>query len=168
MDRDLPGRLQVERIYRSRPDHLVARARAGTAAPVVVKASAVGSRWTTRASLRREARLLGRLHHPGVVRLLDVVDTWRRTVLVLEHLPGGPLATLDHRVEELVADLRRLGVEHRAVTPDHVLLRADGTPVLVGFGQASRRSRSSSVSRRTTTRAWPSATNTTGGRGTLL
>ena len=34
--------------------------------------------------------------------------------------------------------------------------------------QASRRSRSSRVSRRTTTRAWPPATNTTGGLGTLL
>ena len=34
--------------------------------------------------------------------------------------------------------------------------------------QESRRNRSSSVSRRTTTLAWPPATNTTGGRGTLL
>jgi serine/threonine protein kinase len=164
---DLPGGLQVERAYRSRPDHLVARARVGTAPPVVVKASAMGARWSTRSALRREARLLAGLRHPGVVRLLEVVDG-RHTVLVLEHLPGGHPAELDRQVAELVDDLRRLGVEHRAVTLDHVVLRADGTPALVGFGQASRRRRSSSVSRRTTTRAWPSRTNTTGGRGTLL
>ena len=36
------------------------------------------------------------------------------------------------------------------------------------FGYTSSRSRSSSVSRRTTSRASPSRTKTTGGRGTLL
>ena len=46
---------------------------------------------------------------------------------------------------------------------EHVLLTAEGRRVYT-----SSRSRSSSVSRRTTRRASPSFTNTTGGRGTLL
>jgi hypothetical protein len=161
------GDLHIERVYVARPTHVVARARTGTGPPVVIKASTPGAGWSVRAALRAEARLLAGLDHPGVVRLLDVVDR-RRTVLVLEFLPGGHADALDRRVTEIVDDLRRLGIEHHAVTSEHVVLRADATPALVGFGQASRRSRSSSVSRRTTILASPSRTNTTGGRGTLL
>lgn len=131
----------VEARYPSRPEHLVVRARRGLGPPVVMKS---GAGWRTRAALREEARLLDRLRGPHVVELLDVLEAERRTALVLRFVP-------------LVAE------------PEHVLLTADGVPVVCGLGRyTSRRSRSSSVSRRTTSRASPSFTNTTGGRGTLL
>ena len=162
-----------------RGDHVVSRARRGTGPPVVLKATLPGATAAERAALRREGRLLDRLRGEGVVELLDVVDQRRRTTLVLGFVPFAVAA--DEAVADLpglaevVERLRRAGVVHTALTPAHVLLTPDGRPVLCGFGAArrlpaytSRRSRSSSVSRRTTRRASPSFTNTTGGRGTLL
>ena len=95
-------------------------------------------------------------------------------------------------LEAAVDRIHRAGLVHGALRPEHVTLDADGLPVLVGFGaarrstdatadevalaellstlrgQTSSRRRSSSVSRRTTRRASPSFTKTTGGRSTLL
>jgi hypothetical protein len=112
-----------------------------------------GAGWRTRAGLREEARLLDRRRGPHVVELLDVLEVERRTTLVLRFVP-------------LVAPPE---FAHLDPEPEHILLTADGVPVLCGFGRyTSRRSRSSSVSRRTTSLAVPSFTKTTGGRGTLL
>jgi hypothetical protein len=156
----------VERRYRGRADRVVVRARKGLGSPVVLKSTRPGATWRERATLRREGRLLERVAGFGVVDLLDVADTRGRTTLVLGFVPLSSPPEVDLR--PVVERLARLDVCHGQLTPDHVLLTADGEPVLCGFGQTSSRSRSSSVSRRTTSRASPSFTKTTGGRGTLL
>jgi serine/threonine protein kinase len=120
---------------------VVARARRGPGPPVVLKATAPGASWSRRAELRREGRRLDRLRGPGVVELLDVVDVRRRTVLVLAHLPTDLRAHPEVDLEPLQATLARLhraGVVHDAVTPDHILLTADGDPALCGFGHVHR------------------------------
>ena len=159
----------VESRLPGRPDRVVVRARRDAGPPVVLKATVPGASWAARSRLRAEGRLLDLVRGPGVVDLLDLVDRGRRTALVLAFVPlHHPAPATDSIVERLA----RLGVAHRALRPEHVLMTAEGEPVLCGFGSAERytssRSRSSSVSRRTTRRASPSFTNTTGGRGTLL
>ena len=45
-----------------------------------------------RQRLLREAEVLRRLHHPNVVRLVDVIDEGDEIVLVMPYLSGGSLA----------------------------------------------------------------------------
>ena len=94
-----------------------------------------------RARLRHEADLLGRLDHPGVVRLVDFQegppaalrtafvgpDSWRTT-----SASPAEFAALT----ATIADLHDSGVVHGDLTPDHVLLDRDHRPILCGFADA--------------------------------
>lgn len=99
----------------------------------------------------REARTLARLQHPGVVRLIDVIETRDGPMLVMEPVPGETLA------ERVLRDgrpspeeVRRLGLSvcaalevvhaagivHRGVSAANLVLREGGAPVLTGFNFA--------------------------------
>ena len=100
--------------------------------------------------LRREAALLGRLHHEGIVPVLDVVDDGADVVLVLpvmaENLadrvnrlgPLGPAEVTDigRVLLEALAAAHRAGVVHRDIKPANVLFDAAGRPALADFGVA--------------------------------
>jgi hypothetical protein len=134
---DLLAGWTVEQRLPARLDRVVVRARRGPGGPVVVKATAPGATWRERAALRHEGRVLDRLRHPGVVELLDLVDTRGRTALVLAFVPLPFRPGTD--VEPLRAAVDRLaeaGLAHGAIRPEHVLVTADGAPVLCGFGSA--------------------------------
>ncbi|HEX5054658.1 MAG TPA: protein kinase, partial [Planctomycetota bacterium] len=99
----------------------------------------------TRERFAREARALQRVRHPGIVRIVDVGEADEQPFLVLELVDGRSLAeqaampwrdaaTLVQRVAEALADVHRAGLCHRDLKPANVLLRDDGSPVLVDFG----------------------------------
>lgn len=105
-----------------------------------------------RARIRREAEVLRRLSHPGIVRLLDVLDDGDDLVLVMPYLPGGSLAdrvarhgplpadevaSLARQLLDALAAAHRAGVVHRDVKPANVLFDADGWPHLADFGVAA-------------------------------
>lgn len=104
-----------------------------------------------RARIRREAEVLRSLDHPGIVRLLDLVDDGDDVVLVMPYLAGGSLhqrvaaeGPLDPEAVQVLADrlldalaaAHRQGVVHRDIKPENVLFTADGEPRLVDFGVA--------------------------------
>ncbi len=112
------------------------------------------------AALRQEARLLYKLDHPNVVRVLTLNTTGDPGYLVLEHVGGESLRELLDRRKKvsaedaagLVLDLlaglaaaHASGLVHRDVKPSNVLLTSDGVPKLADFG-LGRAARSASAS----------------------
>ena len=100
--------------------------------------------------LRREADVLSRLAHPGIVPLLDIVSDGSDLLLVFPAYPEnledrvarlGPLGSeeVDRIGWTLVAALaaaHRHGVTHRDIKPANVLFNEAGEPALADFGTA--------------------------------
>lgn len=96
----------------------------------------------------REARALARLQHPGVLRLVDVIETPRGPLLVMDPVAGetlaerirqsGPLDSEDVRtlgigLASALTAVHDVGVVHRGLSMENVILKDDGSPCLAGF-----------------------------------
>ena len=98
-----------------------------------------------------EARVLARLHHPHVVQVYRVIEARGTAYMVTEYVEGrslaaalradGPwrelrvLALLDALTAGL-GPVHAAGLAHRDIKPANVMLRGDGSPVLIDFGAA--------------------------------
>ena len=141
----LARRYRLEARQRGAADRFAAIDRT-TGERVFVRFGARGER------LAREAELLARLDHPGIVRFKDA-GTDGRPFIVLEWVDGsdleavlagrdGPLADdqlirLLGRLAAAVAAVHGAGWLHRDLKPANILVRPDGTPVIVDFGAAA-------------------------------
>ncbi|TDC00306.1 serine/threonine protein kinase, partial [Nonomuraea longispora] len=100
----------------------------------------------------REARAAGRLDHPSVIVIHDVVEEDGRPWIVMQLVPSrslaqviredGPLrvgqvAVIGGRLLGALRAAHATGVLHRDVKPENVLLADDGRVVLTDFGIAS-------------------------------
>jgi len=110
-----------------------------------------------------EARLAGRIHHPNVVGTVDVVAIDRELLLVMEYVQGESLARLVrachnagsvippaivssilcgvlqglHAAHEAKTERGEpLGIVHRDVSPQNIIVGADGIARVVDFGVA--------------------------------
>jgi serine/threonine protein kinase/alpha-tubulin suppressor-like RCC1 family protein len=100
----------------------------------------------------REARFLGRLVHPNIVRVLDVLELGDAGLaIVMAHVPGRTLKELvreagrldPDRAERFTRDIARalgaahaMGIVHRDVKPENVFVDSEDRPLLADFGLA--------------------------------
>jgi eukaryotic-like serine/threonine-protein kinase len=102
------------------------------------------------ARLRREAKILGTLDIPGVVRVIDFGFVDQVCYLAMERIDGKPLSSLlEHaplgvdlvvslgmKLAETLAHIHELGIVHRDIKPENIMVDASGSPTLIDFGIA--------------------------------
>ncbi|MER5525208.1 protein kinase [Streptomyces sp. NPDC002677] len=99
--------------------------------------------------LMGEARNAGRLHHPNIVGVFDFVDEGATCWIVMEYVPSrslaqlmaedGPLSPEDVgsvgcQIADALAKSHAEGVVHGDVTPENILVTAEGVARLTDFG----------------------------------
>ncbi|TMR99742.1 serine/threonine-protein kinase [Nonomuraea basaltis] len=103
------------------------------------------------ARAEREAQALARIDHPGIVRVHDVLDAPDGPWIVMDYVEGAVLGELIERgplsepavvrigaqALDALAAAHGVGVLHRDVKPDNILITAAGGVVLVDFGIAA-------------------------------
>ena len=99
----------------------------------------------SRARFEQETRILLQIRHPNFPRMLSFGSCGKRPYVVMEFLRGLELPCGDRPVAEFlltlvsaVDELHRHGYVHRDIKPANVLMRDNGEPVLIDFGQAHR------------------------------
>ncbi len=100
---------------------------------------------------RREARSAARLTHPGMVRVYDQGTDGDLNYLTMEFIEGpnlrqrlaaegtialGEAMRIAEKLLETIGAAHRLGLVHRDVKPENVLMDSDGEPKLADFGLA--------------------------------
>src|SRR5437764_173954 len=117
----------------------------GRAVALKVLAPHLSDSTTAKARLAREARAISGLSHPNIATLYEAVATGDETVLVLEYLSGGTLASrlasvkssgrelsmndalsIAIDVAEGLAHAHRNGVVHRDLKPSNLMFDAEG------------------------------------------
>lgn len=145
---ELIGRGGMGIVWRARE----ARLDRAVAIKVLSRVAAMSAKARGRAE--HEARVLARISHPNVVRVLTLATSDEAPAIVMEWIDGVPLhawatgpvdvrtaAALVRDLASAVASLHARGIVHRDITPTNILMAAGthGTParpVLVDFGLA--------------------------------
>ena len=99
-----------------------------------------------------EARRLGRFKHPSIVDVTDVFEANGTAYMALAYEDGETLGRwlgrlgrpptqveLDRILKPILDALEHVhghGILHRDIAPDNIMLRRNGTPVLIDFGAA--------------------------------
>ncbi len=102
-------------------------------------------------SFIREARNLVRFKHPNIVRVMSVFELNDTAYMVMEFEEGSDLRdhlqkpsnatekalkALIRPISKGLAEIHRHGFVHRDIKPANILVRKDGSPVLLDFGSA--------------------------------
>ena len=98
-----------------------------------------------------EARTLAKFRHPGIVPVTDIFEENGTAYMVMEYVEGESLhqhlarvGTLDEAgfraifdpILAALAEVHANGILHRDIKPANIYVRADGSPVLLDFGNS--------------------------------
>lgn len=104
----------------------------------------------------KEARNLVKFKHPNIVRVMSIFQQNNTAYMVMEFEEGEelrsylkrPEANTEHNLKALIlpisqglAEVHRHGFVHRDIKPANILVRKNGSPVLLDFGSARNASR---------------------------
>jgi serine/threonine protein kinase len=104
----------------------------------------------------KEARNLVKFKHPNIVRVMSIFQENNTAYMVMEFEEGEELrsylkraeANTEHNLKALIlpisqglAEVHRHGFVHRDIKPANILVRKNGSPVLLDFGSARNASR---------------------------
>jgi len=98
--------------------------------------------------LMREARAAAKLDHPGIVRVLELLEDNGIPYIVMEYVDGGHLPEEKMEIDrclDLLAQCagaldhaHKRGVIHRDIKPQNILLNSDGEVKVADFGLAKK------------------------------
>jgi eukaryotic-like serine/threonine-protein kinase len=140
-------------IHRGAQGHIYAVERAGAAFPMLMKVPRLGAAAESAESLlgyRTEEAILPLLSGPHVPRFVASGDLARTPYVVLEHVegeslervvdraprPGDEVARIGAAIADALHAIHRQEVVHGDLKPDNVIIKPDGTAVLIDFGFA--------------------------------
>ncbi|TFB02077.1 Serine/threonine-protein kinase KIN4 [Trichoderma ghanense] len=118
----------------------------------LIKRDTVGHNPSRLAKIKREVTILRGIHHPNIVRLIDMVETDRYIGIILEYASGGELFDyiLNHRYlkdnsarrlfAQLVSGvgyLHKKGIVHRDLKLENLLLDRNRNIIITDFGFAN-------------------------------
>jgi serine/threonine protein kinase len=146
-----PNRATLVAIKEHFPQQLAKRLPDGTLTPLDEKRYELFEQ--TLQNFRQEIRLLLRFPHPNlpyIHRVFDGLGTgyfsmdleqgetlekWSRSIA--RSRLESELLLITHQISDALALLHRNGIFHRDIKPDNIIVRRDGTPVLLDFGIAT-------------------------------
>ena len=105
-----------------------------------------------RERFRREARVAAQLNHPAIVQIYEFITEGEASYIVMEYVEGtnlrrllddGPLpaaevAALARDVAQGLAEAHRLGIVHRDLKSENILVTPEGRAKIADFGIAKR------------------------------
>ncbi|KAK5992694.1 Serine/threonine-protein kinase ppk1 [Cladobotryum mycophilum] len=118
----------------------------------LIKRDSVGTNPSRLAKIKREVTILRGIHHPNIVRLIDMVETDRYIGIILEYASGGELFDyiLNHRYlkdnsarrlfSQLISGvgyLHKKGIVHRDLKLENLLLDRNRNIIITDFGFAN-------------------------------
>ncbi|KAG6179813.1 hypothetical protein E4U24_005624 [Claviceps purpurea] len=118
----------------------------------LIKRDTVGGNPSRLGKIRREVTILRGVHHPNIVRLIDMIETDRYIGIILEYASGGELFDyiLNHRYlkdgparrlfSQLVSGvgyLHKKGIVHRDLKLENLLLDRNRNIIITDFGFAN-------------------------------
>jgi len=99
----------------------------------------------------QEYEMIAELDHPNIVRIFDLGVSDDHAHIAMEYVPGGDLKQrirqgileddaiqYTKQIASALARLHALGILHRDLKPGNIMVRADGSLVLIDFGLAKR------------------------------
>jgi eukaryotic-like serine/threonine-protein kinase len=149
---EIDGFVVGERIHAGEMSNIFRVSKPGCAAPMIMKVACVGPNEPSESiiSFEIEATIVPMLSGPHVPRFVAVGDLTKTPYLIAEWidgqnleqiLEGGPLPPVEVvRIGAAIADalhsLHQQNVIHLDLKPENVILRPDGTAVMIDFGFA--------------------------------
>lgn len=117
---------------------------------LVTRSAKAGFEWAKQRFIA-EAQILSRLSHPNVVRAFRLLELNETAYLVMEYVRGSNLRDWartnpkpsETQLTKILLSLldgleyiHRAGLLHRDISPDNIMIRESGSPLLLDFGSA--------------------------------